>query len=63
MFVSLSGLLGRMKGRKDQVYMVNEFLRHYGMAKKAHAEGDTEMLQLFFHLYVVSEPKESGERK
>ena len=63
MFVSLNGLLGRMKGRKDQVYMVNEFLRHYRMAKKAHAEGDAEMLQLFFHLYVVSEPNDSEKRK
>lgn len=53
MFVSLTGLLKRMKGRKDQVFMVDEFLRHYSMAKKAHSEGDEKTVKKFFELYTI----------
>jgi len=52
MFVSFSGLLGRLKGRKDHIFMVDEFLRHYAMAKKAHQEGDKKTLDEFFNLYI-----------
>ena len=55
MFVSLDGLLCRMQGRKDQRYMVAEFIKHYAMAKRAHDQGDTDTLKQFFSLYVVSD--------
>jgi len=42
MFVSLDGLLKRLKGRKDQMFMVDELIRHYRMAKKAHLAGEKE---------------------
>lgn len=52
MFVSLKGLLKRLKGRKDQMFMVDELIRHYEMAKKAHKDGDKETVDQFFNLYV-----------
>lgn len=55
MMVSLDGVLKRMRGRKDQVFMVDEFLKHYWMAKNAHATGDNKMVSDFFDLYVVSD--------
>ena len=53
MMLSLKGLLGRMKGRKDQMYSVSEFLKHYKEAKNAFKNGDTKTVKEFFDLYVV----------
>lgn len=53
MYVSLNGLLERMKGRKDQKFMVQELIRHYTMAKEAHLKGDKETVDQFFNLYTV----------
>ncbi len=53
MKVSLTGLLRRLKGRKDQMFMVEEFIKHYQIAKKAYREGDKEPMDEFLNLYVT----------
>lgn len=53
MFVSLNGLLKRMKGNKAQMFMVDELIRHYEQAKEAHLKGDSETVKQFFELYVT----------
>ena len=53
MFISLDGLLERMKGRADQKFMVKELIKHYTMAKEAHLKGDKETVDQFFNLYTV----------
>lgn len=57
MFISLSGLLSRVKCNKDQRYVINEFIKHYALAKKAHLSGDKITVQDFFKLYVTGEEK------
>lgn len=53
--VSISGLLSRLKGRRDQLYVVGEFIKHYKIAKKAHTAGNAETVKQFFDLYVTEE--------
>jgi len=55
MFVSLTGLLLRLKGNSLQRFGVDEFIRHYKMAKKAHVNGDTSTVDEFFKIYVTDE--------
>ncbi len=55
MKVSLSGILdkNRIKCRRDIRFMLDEFLKHYDMAKVAHKKCDAEMVGKFFDLYVT----------
>lgn len=55
MKVSLSGLLKRLKGRSDQIFIVNEFIKHYQIAKLAFNSGDQEVVKQFFSLYVTEQ--------
>lgn len=60
MFVSLSGLLLRLQGRSDQMFTVEEFLKHYAQAKEAHKSGDKETVEQFFNLYVTHHEAKGG---
>lgn len=55
MKVSLTGLLRRLKGRKDQLFAVEEFIKHYKQAKNSFQKDEEmhETLTEFFNIYVT----------
>lgn len=55
MKVCLDGILAknRIKCRRDIRFMIDEFLKHYDMAKKANSEGNQDLVNQFFNLYVT----------
>lgn len=59
MKVSLNGVLLRMRGNKGLRFMVEEFLKHFSMAKAALQKGDIETVKEFFALY-INEGVDSG---
>lgn len=44
-----------MKGLKHQRFALDEFIKHYKMAKKANKNGDQKTVNEFFRLYVTDE--------
>ena len=53
MKVSLSGLLRRLKGKEDQMFMVEEFISHFEIARQANIDGKRDIVNQFFALYVT----------
>lgn len=61
MKVSLDGLLSRMKGDKGQEWQVEQFLKHYWLAKKAMGERKYDLVAEFFELYVIEQEEFKGK--
>ena len=55
---SLSGVFLRLKNvPQEYKWVIEEFLKNFETAKKAHETGDEEVLKDFFNTYVVEGTK------